>query len=115
MDAPGRARNLTPFETKTLRGDYAAVCSPVRTMPEQLRGAQQRRTETYMSGGGRMSPPDAPRYYVTSSGALIAWVTMDGGVHYVADETLTRTARRHLALIRTVWPTRFAVSDGFGG
>lgn len=107
-DVATRVRNLTPFDAGNLKGDYAAVLSPIATTPRELQDGQRRRTETYMASGDRNAPLDAPRYYVTSYGELIAWVTMDGQVHYRTSNT-PRTAK-HQSIVRAEWPTRFAVN-----
>lgn len=117
-DAAQRARNLIPFRTDTypargLTGEYAAVCTPVCTVPTELQQAQADRTAFYLAnnteetGYGRRGPAYGPRYYVTSRGLLIAWVTLDGQTHYAADDALSTTARRHRDMIRAAWPTRF--------
>src|SRR5688572_13177758 len=80
-----------------LTGDYAAVCTPWQTLPEQFQAAQRERTAHYLShheppSYGRVPDGDAaelaeraPRYIVTSYGVPIAWVTLDGRTHYVDD------------------------------
>jgi hypothetical protein len=123
-DAAARARNLTPFQTDTypakgLTGNYAAVCTPVQTVPAELQAAHLERHNAYMTGEGRMTPDHGPRYYVTSGGRLIAWVSLDGKTHIVPDVDtapdgsviltgLTPTQRKHRDLITAAWPTRFA-------
>jgi hypothetical protein len=121
-DAAARARNLTPFQTDTyprrgLTGDYAAVCTPVQTVPGPLQQAQADRTAFYMSnhtedtGYGRRGPAHGPRYYVTSRAQLIAWVTLDGQTHFTDEGELPPLARKHQAMIRAAWPTRFATNS----
>jgi hypothetical protein len=110
-DAAARATNLIPFDAGSIRGDYAAVCSPVSTLPAELQDAQRARTAAYMAGEGRMSPASAPRYFVTSRGRLIAWVNLDGSVHYLQDPALPRLARLHRDMIRAAWPTRFTLTS----
>jgi hypothetical protein len=130
-DAARRAVNLIPFQTDTyplrgLTGNYAAVCTPIQTVPAELQQAQAERTEHYMTHYGaedrRMAPAHAPRYYVTSGGTLIAWVTLDGRTHYTPDVTqeqdgtvtlsgLTPTQRRHREMIRAAWPVRFTLTS----
>lgn len=109
-DAAARATNLIPFDAGTLKGDYAAVCSPAERMPYALQAAQQARTTFYMAGNGRSGPAFAPRYYLTSgkgpAAELIAYVSMDGRVHY---PTVTAPlAIRHQQAMRAALPTRFA-------
>lgn len=110
-DVSARVRNLTPFDAGNLKGDYAAVLSPPDPMPHELRDGQLRRIKTYMATGDRNAPLDAPRYYVTSYGKLVAWVTMDGQTHYVDPIALDRTQTRHQSIVRAEWPTRFAAND----
>lgn len=112
-DAARRATNLTPFDAGTLRGDYAAVCTPAQSVPTQLRRAHMERHDAYMNGQGRTTPDHAPRYFVTSKGQLIAWVTLDGRTHYTS--SLVPLARKHQDMVRAAWPTRFAVTADFGG
>lgn len=123
-----RAARLIPFDAGNLRGDYAAVCSPVQTVPAELQDAQRERTAFYMSHtweeGNRTNPPHAPRYFVTSYGRLIAWVTLDGRTHKVPDWDLTdygngdptephvwRTMRRHRDAITALWPEQFEMDS----
>jgi hypothetical protein len=113
-DAADRARNLTPFATGPypligLHGTYAAVCSSLATTPEELRELQAERTKAYMSTRGpesRTTPGHAPRYYVTSSGKVIAWVALDGTTHY--PEVTGPMRLRHQAMIRAAWPEKFS-------
>jgi len=109
-DAAARARNLIPFDAGSIRGDYAAVCSPVSDLPAELQAAHLERHNAYMAGEGRMTPDHGPRYYVTSGGRLIAWVTLDGLAHHAPTDDLSPLQRKHQAMIRNVWPTRFAPS-----
>lgn len=118
-----RAARLIPFYADNLRGDYAAVCSPVRAMPEPLREAQRIRTNTYMRTGSRTEPGFAPRYYVTSYDKLIAWVSLDGKTHYapVLPSEAMNTGRpltpreramlRHRDAIQARWPAFFRMTD----
>jgi hypothetical protein len=114
-DAAARAVNLIPFDAGSIRGEGAYVCTPSVTVPAQLRQAQEDRTAFYMSnhteetGYGRMGPDHGPRYYVTSRGQLIAWVTLDGRTHYTT--SVTGLAARHQAMIRAAWPTRFTLTS----
>jgi hypothetical protein len=122
-----RASRLIPFHATHLRGDYGAVLSFAGDMPEQLREAQQRRRETYMTTGSRTEPADAPRYFVTSYGTLIAWVTLDGQTHFatlipsgrnprtgaLVDTPRDRAMQRHQEAIRAAWPQRFTM-NGMG-
>jgi hypothetical protein len=110
-DVATRVRHLTPFDAGNLKGNYAAVLSPISLMPRELQDGQRRRTETYMASGDRNAPLDAPRYYVTSYGELVAWVTMDGQTHYVDPIALDRTQAGHQSIVRAEWPIRFA-ADG---
>jgi hypothetical protein len=130
-DAAARAANLIPFQTDTyplrgLTGNYAAVCTPVQTVPAELQRAQAERTEHYMTHYGaedrRMAPAHAPRYYVTSGGRLIAWVSLDGRTHYTPDVTqeqdgtvtltgLTPLQRKHRDMIAKAWGPRVAVTS----
>lgn len=122
-DAAKRAVNLIPFDAGSIRGDYAAVCSPKSSIPAELRQAHRERHNAYMSGKGRMTPAHGPRYFVTSRDEtghrLIAWVTLDGKTHIVPDVIgagtgnveltgLTPTQRRHRDMIAAAWPARFA-------
>jgi hypothetical protein len=131
-----RAARLIPFRTRSasnLAGEYGAVCTPVQTVPAQFREAQAERTAYYMdpangyAEGFRSKPDHAPRYWVTSYGVPVAWVTLDGRTHYATREALTeawnahRTARysgaalfamlRHRDAIRASWPERFAMDS----
>jgi hypothetical protein len=117
-----RAARLTPFATRSasnLAGNYGAVCSPWQTMPAELQQAQRDRTAYYMSHGpeeGNRSQPDhAPRYYVTSYGVLIAWVTLDGRTHYaegIGENIVQAKAMwRHRDAIRASWPERFVMDS----
>ena len=108
-----------------LTGDYAAVCTPWQTLPEQFQAAQRDRTAFYMTHGGRVpNGPDggdelatrAPRYVVTSYGVPIAWVTLDGRTHFAdlsGGDSKPRAMWRHQTAIRAAWPERFAL-DGMG-
>lgn len=121
-----RAAMLTPFRAagrSYLTGDYGAVCSYPPDMPEQFREAQRRRNLAYMSTGARNEPADAVRYYVTSYGVPIAWVTLDGRTHYIDDvqpfwyrevtdsPAQTATMTRHIDAIRASWPDRFVMNS----
>jgi hypothetical protein len=126
-DAAARAANLIPFQTDTyplrgLTGNYAAVCTPVQTVPVELQAAHLERHNAYMAGEGRMTPDHGPRYYVTSGGQLIAWVTLDGRTHYIGNVRLeqdgtvtpiglTPTQRKHRDMIAKVWGPRVAVTS----
>ena len=130
-----RAARLIPFRARgaCLTGDYGAVLSPVNSVPEMFREAQAERTAYYCDPangweqGFRCKPDHAPRYWVTSYGVVIAWVTLDGRTHYahVADGSEHSAARlRHQSAIRASWPERFVMnsegdpitmSDGNGG
>jgi hypothetical protein len=108
-DAAARAANLTPFDAGSIRGDYAAVCSPVSSIPRALQSAHVERHDTYMATGARMSPGNGPRYFITSGGTLIAWVTLDGHTHYA--KHLTPLEYKHQAMIRAAWPVRFTLTS----
>jgi hypothetical protein len=121
-DAAARAANLTPFQTDTyplrgLTGNYAAVCTPVETVPAELQAAHLERHNAYMASEGRMTPGHGPRYYVTSRGVLVAWVTLDGTAHYATDEAIRNATyypalpMRHREMIRKAWGTRVAVTS----
>lgn len=126
-----RAANLIPFRAagaSRLTGEYGAVCTPAVTVPEQFRAAQEERTAYYMSHdwteGHRSKPDHAPRYWVTSYGVPIAWVTLDGRTHFAPDWELVsypngdpidasqfRTMLRHRDVIRAAWPARFLMNS----
>lgn len=113
-----RAARLIPFNAGNLRGDYAAVCSPASTVPEQFREAQQHRTKVYFRTGARNLPGDAPRYYVTSYGVPIAWVTLDGRTHasHIGEwgdisDAQQRTMMRHQEAVFASWPDRFEMDS----
>lgn len=106
-----RAARLIPFRATNLRGDYAAVCSPVATLPPELQDLQRERSATYLATGDRTAPGHAPAYYVTSNGQLIAWVSLDGRAHYTdwqtwgirMDSPRARMMVRHQDAIRAAW------------
>lgn len=113
-----RAAMLTPFATRSasnLRGDCGAVCSHIGSMPERFRDAQSRRHHAYMTTGSRNQPADAVRYFVTSYGVPIAWVTLDGRTHYAQGwsraQEESRAMLRHQAAIRASWPDRFVMDS----
>jgi hypothetical protein len=125
-----RAARLIPFRTagaSRLTGEYGAVLSPAETMPEQFRQGQRDRTAYYLAPangweqGFRCKPDHAVRYYVTSYGVPIAWVTLDGRTHFADDSAMARglgfatyhtadAMRRHREAIRASWPERFAIN-----
>lgn len=108
-DAAARATNLIPFDAGTIRGDYAAVCSPVSDLPRALQSAHIVRHNTYIADGSRMSPGYAPRYFVTTRGELVAYVSLDGHVHFPS--VAGTLAAKHQDMIRAAWPTRFTLTS----
>ena len=117
-----RIAMLTPVTAtgpSRLTGDGVYVCTPVVTVPDDFRAAQELRTAIYMKTGRRDARgfhvrQVAPRYIVTSYGVPIAWVTLDGRTHYahVADGSEHSGARlRHQAAIRAAWPERFRLDE----
>jgi hypothetical protein len=123
-----RAARLIPFRAagpSRLTGEYGAVCTPAVTVPAELRQGQEDRTAHYLATRGpsaRSKPDHAPRYWVTSYGVVIAWVTLDGRTHYADDADLSRglshvypatvrTLIRHRDTIRAAWPGRFAMNS----
>jgi hypothetical protein len=142
--ALNRIARLTPVRARGasyLTGDYAAVCTPAVIVPEAhgLRQAQQERTAWYLSHheaptygrvpndaegpGGDALAARAPRYVVTSYGAPIAWVTLDGRTHYGTPASdvarvinqygsaAWRAAVRHREAISEAWPERFQLDE----
>lgn len=125
-----RASHLIPFHaagSSNLQGEYGAVCTPASTVPARFRDAQEERTAYYLSHtweeGNRCKPDHAPRYWVTSYGVPIAWVTLDGRAHFADDETLRAASlsdwrvrqlaamTKHRDAIRASWPARFAMNS----
>lgn len=98
-----RSGMLTPFDAGTLRGEGAYVCSPVATVPEPLRALQRRRTDEYMTTGHRDRPDEAPRYYVTSGGTLLAWVEISGWPRFTDARELSAVQQRHQRRVRDAW------------
>jgi hypothetical protein len=76
-----------------------------------------------MSTGDRTAPAHALRYLVRSYGVPIAWVTLDGRVHWADDLDIGavaphmprfRTMLRHRDAVLARWPQRFALNDEDG-
>lgn len=115
-----RAAHLIPFHaagSSNLRGEYGAVCTPAATVPARFREAQAERTHYYRTARAglarRAYPGHAPRYWVTSYGVPIAWVTLDGRTHFtkIPNDPAWRTMRKHRDAIRASWPARFAMDS----
>lgn len=126
--AVARIANLIPtYRSPVLKGDGVYVLTPADTLPEQFRAAQRDRTAHYMTTmdgpTARTKPDHAPRFVVTSYGAVICWVTLDGRTHYAdlrdpvtlpmsaRGPARVRAVRRHLDAVRAVWPERFTLED----
>jgi hypothetical protein len=118
-----RIARLTPASSANVTGQGAYVLTPSARLPEPLRAAQEARTHHYLTTSGpeaRTGPANAPAYFVTSYGVLIAWVTLDGQTHYAHRSTLSgmrspqgRAQRRHQNAVRASWPERFPLArDG---
>lgn len=123
--ALSRIENLIPtYRSPNLVGNGAWVLTHPSEVPEYLRVEQRDRNVAYTRTGDRNAPAYAPRYFVTSYGVLIAWVTLDGRTHYasaedihVATENVSvrryRTVIGHRNSVRAAWPARFVTGvDG---
>ncbi|MDB5733352.1 MAG: hypothetical protein JWQ03_3247 [Variovorax sp.] len=112
-EALRRIGMLTPARSGKLIGEGAYVLSPASGLPDQqnLRELQRERSDAYMLTGDRSAPGYAPSYWVTSNGALIAWVSLDGAHHFTdprdwgirLDVPAARAMMRHQDVIRAAW------------
>lgn len=122
-----RITRLIPVRSATLWGDSVWVLTSPGILPVQFRDVQRERTAHYMSDPdpltARTAPFYAPRYFVTYSGVLIAWVTLNGHTHFTSPREVCQTLDvpygsptgravfRHVDTIRAAWPAAFTMDS----